>query len=275
MGLVINTNMAALNSGRILGRSTEEQAKSYQRIASGQRITSAADDAAGLAISERLRTQIRSQGQASRNTNQAIAFSQVAEGALNEISNNLIRVRELGIQAASDTVGDLERSAMNQESQGLIQEISRIANSTSFNGVTLLNGSGSTLSFQVGIKNTENDHIDFNIKDADVRSATLGIEGVDMTTLEGARESLDALDLASNKVLSTRASLGSIQNRLQSTFRTSEDLIEGLTGARSNITDTDISAETSNLMRANILQQAGIAILAQANSSPAQVLKLL
>jgi flagellin len=275
MGLVINTNMAALSTGRLLARNTEDQGKSYQRIASGERIVSAGDDAAGLSISERLRSQIKSLGQAGRNTGQAIAFSQVAEGALTEISSGLIRMRELGIQSASDTVGENERAAMHQEAQGIVQEVNRIANSTSFNGVNLLNGSGSSLTFQVGIKNSEHDRIEYNVKDADVRAGNLGIEGVDLTSMGGARDSLETLDQALNKILSTRASLGSIQNRLQSTARTNQDLTEGLTNARSNIADTDIAAETSNMVRTNILQQAGIAVLAQANSTPAMALKLL
>jgi flagellin len=275
MGLVIGTNMGALTTSRLLNRTTEDQAKSYQRIASGQRIVNAGDDAAGLSMSERLRSQIRSLGQAERNTNQGIAFSQVAEGALTEISNGMIRLRELGIQSSSDTVGDNERAAIQQETQGVIQEINRIANSTSFNGVSLLNGSSGSLTFQVGMKNTENDRIEFNVKDADVRAGTLGIEGLDLSSIGGARDSLDTVDQAFNKLLSTRASLGAIQNRLQSTSRTTQDIIEGYSSARSNIADTDLAVESSNMVKSNILQQAGIAVLAQANTAPAQALKLI
>jgi len=275
MGLVINTNMAAMTTSRLLTRSTEDQSKSYQRIASGERIVSAGDDAAGLSMSEHLRSQIRSLTQAGRNTSQAIAFSQVAEGALTEISNSMIRLRELGIQSASDTVGETERAAMHEESTGIIAEVNRIANSTSFNGVNLLNGTSSSLAFQVGIKNTENDHIDFNVKDSDVRAGTLGIEGIDLSNMGGARDSLETLDQAFNKLLRVRASLGALQNRLQSTSRTTQDIAEGYAAARSNIADTDLAMETSNMVRANILQQAGIAVLGQANSAPAQALKLL
>jgi flagellin len=275
MGLVINTNMAALTANRYLARTSEEQAKSYQRIASGQRILTAGDDAAGLSLSEHLNSQIRSLSQAGRNASQAIAFSKVAEGGLTEISNGLIRLRELGIQSASDTVGEVERTAMHEESQSIIHEINRIANSTAFNGVNLLNGTADSLSFQVGVKNTEDDHIDFNVGEIDAQSGTLGIDGINFADIGGARDSIEALDEAVDKLLTMRSNLGSVQNRLQSTVRTTENITEGYTAARSNIADTDLAFEASNLVKANILQQAGIAVLAQANSTPAQALNLL
>ncbi|MEO5968646.1 MAG: flagellin [Bdellovibrionia bacterium] len=275
MGLVINTNMAALTANRFLARTTEEQAKSYQRIASGERILSAGDDAAGLSLSEHLQSQIQSLTQAGRNASQAIAFAKVAEGGLTEISTGLIRLRELGIQASSDTVGEVERAAMHQEAESVIQEINRIANSTTFNGVNLLNGSASSLSFQVGVKNTENDHIDFNVGEVDAQAGNLGIDGISLTDIGGARDSIETLDAAVDKLLTIRANLGSVQNRLQSTVRTNENITEGYAAARSNIADTDLALETSNLVKSNILQQAGIAVLSQANSSPSQALKLL
>ena len=277
MGLRISTNSAAMSVNRLLAHSGEAQAISYQRLASGQRITKAGDDAAGLSISENLKMQVRSMSQAERNANDGISFSQVAEGGLTEISTIMNRLRELAIQAGSDTVGDRERGFINQEVKSLVTEVDRISNVTTFNGTPLLNAQApkGVLQFQVGIRSNENDRILFNANALDVRSDTLGISGLNYETIDGALEALDKIDGATNKVFSSRASLGAIQNKLASTVRNLGVSKENLDLARSRIADTDIASETSELVRGNILQSAGIAILAQANQSPMQAMKLL
>ncbi|HAR41119.1 MAG TPA: flagellin FliC [Bdellovibrionales bacterium] len=277
MGLTINTNMAAISANRSLTRTSEEQSKVYQRLSSGQRITQAGDDAAGLSISENLRAQVRSMTQAERNANDGISFAQVAEGGLSEIGNIMIRMRELSVQAASDTIGDKERGYINQEVQSLMQEVDRIANVTTFNGTPLLNGQSSkdTLEFQVGTRNDEADRIQFNTSENDVRAQALGIDGMDYSTIDGAREAIDKVDDAIGRVFNSRARLGAMQNKLHATVNNLGIAKENLSQARSRIADTDIAAETSELVRGNILQSAGISVLAQANSAPMGALKLL
>lgn len=256
MGLRIATNMAAISANRALTRTTEEQSKSYSRLASGQRITQAGDDAAGLSISENLRAQIRSMTQAERNANDGISFTQVAEGGLSEIGNILIRMRELAIQGSSDTVGDKERGYINQEVQSLMQEVDRIANVTSFNGTPLLNGqaSKSELQFQVGIRNDEADRILFNTTENDVRASALGVDGLNYESIDGAREAIDKVDDAVSKVFGARARLGAMQNKLHATVNNLGITKENLSQARSRIADADVAAETSELVRGNILQ---------------------
>lgn len=277
MGLNITTNVASMSTNRALSRSTDDLNKSYQRLATGQRITQSSDDAAGLSISENLRAQIRSMNQAERNANDGISFAQVAEGGLTEISNIMIRLRELGIQAASDTIGDRERGFINQEVTSLVQEVDRIANVTTFNGTPLLNAQApkGQLEFQVGIRNNDADRIVFDSNSNDVRADALGIAGLNFESTDSAREGLDKIDEAISKIFSSRASLGAAQNKLQSTVRNLGVAKENLAIARSRIADTDIAQETSELVRGNILQSAGISVLAQANSAPTQALKLL
>jgi len=277
MGLRIATNMAAISANRSLSKTSEGQAKTYTRLASGQRITEAGDDAAGLSISENLRAQIRSMGQAERNANDGISFAQVAEGGLTEIGNIMIRLRELSIQAASDTIGDKERGYINEESKSLLQEVDRIANVTTFNGANLLNGQSekAELEFQVGIRNDQADRISFNAAENDVRASTLGVDGIQMDSIDGAREAIDVIDNATSMVFGTRARLGAMQNKLHSTVNNLGVAKENLSNARSRIADTDVAAETSEMVRGNILQSAGIAVLSQANSAPMQALKLL
>ncbi len=277
MGLRIATNMAAISANRNLSKTSQDQSKTYTRLASGQRITEAGDDAAGLSISENLRAQIRSMGQAERNANDGISFAQVAEGGLTEIGNIMIRLRELAIQAASDTIGDKERGYINEESKSLLQEVDRIANVTTFNGTNLLNGQSekAELEFQVGIRNDEADRITFNAAESDVRASTLGVDGLSMDTIDAAREAIDVVDNATSMVFGNRARLGAMQNKLHSTVNNLGVAKENLSQARSRIADADVAAETSEMVRGNILQQAGIAVLAQANSAPMQALKLL
>jgi flagellin len=277
MGLRINTNMGAMIANRALSTTTDEQKKSYARLSSGQRITQAGDDAAGLSISENLRAQIRSMGQAERNANDGISFAQVAEGGLSEIGNIMVRLRELAIQASSDTVGDKERGYINLEAQSLTKEVDRIANVTNFNGTQLLNGQASKgeLEFQVGVRSDTHDRIVFDTKENDVRAGTLGIDSLNYKNADDARDAIDRVDQAMSKVSESRARLGAIQNKLQSTVNNLGVTKENLTEARSRIADTDVAAETSDLVRENILQQAGVAVLAQANQTPQAALKLL
>ncbi|MGK5087977.1 flagellin [Bdellovibrionota bacterium FG-2] len=277
MGLRINTNIAALSANRQLSRTSEEQSKTYARLSSGQRITQAGDDAAGLSISENLRSQVRSMGQAERNANDGISFTQVAEGGLTEIGNTMIRLRELSVQASSDTIGDKERGFIHQEVQSLVAEVDRIANSTSFNGTNLLNGQSAkeTLEFQVGIGNQEPDRINFNTAENDVRSSTLGVDSLNYESIDGAREAMDKVDSAIGSVFSARARLGAMQNKLHSTVNNLAINKENLQQARSRIADTDVAQETSELVRGNILQSAGVSVLAQANQAPSNALKLL
>jgi len=277
MGLRIATNIGAMASARNLAIADADSTKIYKRLSSGSRITEAGDDAAGLAISENLRGQIRSMGQAERNANDGLSFTQVAEGGLTEIGNILIRLRELAVQGASDTVGDKERSYINQEVQSLTKEVDRIANSTIYNGNSLLNGqaSKSVLEFQVGIRNTAEDRIAFNASENDVRAGTIGVDGLDYSSIDGARDALEKVDSAADKVFATRARLGAMQSKLHSTVNTLGIAKENLSAARSRIADTDVATETSELVRGSILQQAGVAVLAQANMHPQTALKLL
>jgi flagellin len=277
MGLRINTNVASMAAQRALSRTSEHQAKHFQRIASGNRITSAGDDAAGLSISENMRAQIRSLGQAHRNANDGISAVQVAEGGLYEISNIVVRLRELSIQAASDTVGDRERGFIDQEFQSLVSEVDRISNVTNFNGTPLLNGQApkGELEFQVGSRPDDADRIKFNVSENDVRADSLGITSLSASTVDDARGNLDKLDEAMGRVNGARARLGAMQNKLGATVSNLEIAKENLSQARSRIADTDIAASTSELVRENILQQAGISVLAQANTAPTSALKLV
>ena len=277
MGLSITTNIASMTANRFLTQSAEQQNKAYQRLSSGQRITQAGDDAAGLSISENLRAQLRSMGQAERNANDGISFAQVAEGGLSEISNITVRLRELAIQASSDTIGDRERGFIHQEVKSLVSEVDRIANVTNFNGTNLLNGQSAkgNLEFQVGIRNDSSDRIIFDANAIDVRTRSLGIEDLDYRTVSGAHNALERVDSALTQISSGRASLGAIQNKLQSTSRNLGVSKENLAIARSRIADADIANETSELIRGNILQSAGISVAAQANSAPNVALKLL
>ena len=274
MGLRISTNMAAMGASRVLANTSAEQSKTYQRLASGSRIVNSGDDAAGLSISEKLRASIRSLGQAERNANDGISFVQVAEGGLNEVGNILIRMRELGIQAASDTIGDTERGFIDKEIQSLKQEVDRIANVTTFNGTHLLNGeAGKDLEFHVGMN--KDDRLAFHAENYNVKASEIGISGIDYRSIDGARDALDSIDQAMVKVSGARAELGANQNRLQSTINNLGTQKESLSAARSRIADTDVASETSALVRGNILQSAGIAVLGQANAAPTAALRLL
>jgi len=277
MGLRIGTNIASMSAQRNLSKTSVEMQRTFNRLASGNRITSAGDDAAGLSISENLTAQIRSLKQAERNANDGISFVQVAEGGLSEVGNILVRLRELSIQAASDTIGDRERGFIDKEYQSLKNEIDRIAGTTNFNGTPLLNGQApkADLEIQVGARNNSDDRIKFNVNDADVRADKLGISGISTKSIDDARDSLDKLDEAIARVTGARAGLGAMQNKLQSATNTISIAKENLSNARSRIADTDIAEEATAMAQKQILQQAGISVLSQANSAPQSALKLL
>ncbi|OFZ81856.1 MAG: flagellin [Bdellovibrionales bacterium RIFOXYD1_FULL_53_11] len=276
MGLRIATNTTAINAQRQMSITRANLDKTLEKLASGSRINHAGDDAAGLAISENLRATIRGIRQARRNAMDGISMIQVTEGGLNEISNILVRLRELSIQAASDTIGDTERSFTDREFQSLKQEIDRIANITSFNGTPLLNGKTGIIEIQVGTQNNPIlDRVVFNGERADASLDTLKLGGETLATKQGAQLSLAVIDDALIRVNSIRADLGAMQNRLQSTINNLAISDENLSSANSRIRDTDMAEEVSEMVKQNILMQAGIAVLSHANTTNTNTLKLL
>ncbi|MBV2168956.1 MAG: flagellin FliC [Bdellovibrio sp.] len=276
MGLRIGTNVAALNAQKNLYMTQINANRSMARLASGFRINQAADDAAGLAISENLKGQIRGLRQANRNANDGISLVQVAEGSLNEVSNMLIRLRELGVQASSDTIGETERKFLDVEYQQLKSEIQRITEATTYNGYELLNGTGGMIDIQVGTNNDPfRDRISFNSGAANASVDALGLTAESVATKEGAQLSLDTIDQAMTSVNAIRANFGALQNRLVSTSNNLLIADENLSAANSRIRDTDVASETSEMTRNNILLQAGISVLGQANQSQQLALKLL
>jgi len=276
MGLRINTNTASLNAQRTMWGTKLGLDKSMERLSSGYRINRAGDDAAGLAISENLKAQIRGLKQASRNAQDGISLVQVAEGGLNEISSILIRLRELSVQAASDTIGPVERQFLNVEYDQLISEIDRIADGTEFNGTQLLSGVGSILDFQVGTRNNpEIDRISFDASRADGNSAALGVNLTTVADKASAQNALSSIDQAIVSVSAMRADFGAIQNRLQSVISNIQVSVENMASANSRIRDVDVAEETSDFTKNNILLQAGTAVLAQANQSANTALSLL
>ncbi len=276
MGLRIGTNVSALNAQKNLYMTRINADRSMARLASGQRINQAADDAAGLAISENLKGQIRGMRQANRNANDGISLVQVAEGSLNEVSNMLIRLRELGVQAASDTIGNTERKFLDVEYQQLKSEIQRVTESTKFNGYELLNGTGGMIDIQVGVNNDPfQDRISFNAGAANSSLDSLGLTAESVGTKEGAHTSLSLIDNALTSVNAIRANFGALQNRLVSTSNNLLIADENLSAANSRIRDTDVASETSEMTRNQILLQAGVSVLGQANQSQQLALKLL
>lgn len=276
MGLRINTNTASLNAQRNLMGTKMGLDKSLERLSSGYRINRAGDDAAGLAISENLRAQIRGLKQASRNAQDGVSLVQVAEGSLNEISSILIRLRELSVQAASDTIGPVERQFLNVEYDQLVSEIDRIADGTEFNGTQLLSGTGSILDFQVGTRNDPNiDRLSFDASKADANSAALGVNLTSVADKASAQNTLSALDQAIVSVSAMRADFGAIQNRLTSTISNLAVSVENMSSANSRIRDVDVAEETAEMTRNNILLQAGTSVLAQANNTAQTALGLL
>jgi len=287
MGLVINTNVASINAQRNLNKTGEGLNTSLARLSSGMRIVSAKDDAAGLAISEKMRAQIRGLAQAERNANDGISLVQTAEGALNEVSGALIRMRELAVQGATGTVGTEERGYLDSEFGKLISEIDRIASVTEFNGTKLLNGGVSTgagasaqVTFQVGLENVGSDKITVSINNSYASKLGGGTavsfirtQGVD--TLTKAQNALNVIDEAIKDVSGTRGALGASQNRLSITVNNLATQRENLSAANSRIRDVDVASETVEMTRNQILMQAGVSVLAQANQLPAMALSLI
>ena len=276
MALRISTNVASLNAQKSLTTTSRALDQSLARMSSGFRINQAADDAAGLAISENLKAQIRGLRQASRNANDGISLVQVAEGGLNETSNMLIRLRELAVQASSDTIGDTERKFLDVEYQQLKSEIQRIAEVTTFNGRDLLNGTGGVIDIQVGTQNDPfKDRISFNASAANSSLESLGLTAENLALKQSAQMSIDVVDRALVSVNAIRANFGALQNRLQSTTANIAVADENLSAANSRIRDADVAAESAELVRNNILMQAGVSVLGQANNAQQIALKLL
>ncbi|MGK0367616.1 MAG: flagellin [Thermoproteota archaeon] len=276
MGFRINTNVSSISAQRALTKTNQSSQKSLTQMSSGSRIVTASDDAAGMAISEKLKANIRSLGQANRNANDGISMIQVAEGGLNETQSILTRLRELSIQAASDTVGDSERKFSDLEYQNLKEEMQRISEVTEFNGTKLLNGDGDKLDFQIGINNDDfQDRISYNVQDTNSSLESLGLGGIDVMSKVGAQGSLDNIDSAIEKVSGQRSQLGALQNRLTSTSNNLQTTSENLSAANSRIRDVDYAEATAQNAKNNILAQAGTSVLAQANAAGQGALRLI
>ncbi|MFN3453335.1 MAG: flagellin [Pseudobdellovibrio sp.] len=274
MGLRISTNMASISSQRALSGQTKRQEKAAQSLATGNRITKASDDSAGFAIAENMKMDIRGTQQAKSNALNAVSTLQVAEGSLSETANLLGRLKELGVQSASDTVGETERGYLNQEATSLAKEIERISNTTEFGGRKLLDGSGPEFDFHVGAGFDDNNVISHTIEGNTTLSG-LGLTGVDITSKSGARDLLENLDGAINSVSKMRAGLGAIQSRLEATGNVLSSREENVMAARSRLMDADVAKEAADLASASMLQSAAVSVLSQANQQPYVAMKLL
>ena len=271
MGLRVNTNIASLTAQRHMTVVTRRLGENYSRLASGLRIATAADDAAGLAISERMRAQIRSYGVAARNAQDGISLVQTAEGALGEVSNILSRMRELAMQSANGTLDTEDRETLDVEFQALTEEIDRIANTTEFNGIKLLDGTAGDIPIQVGLDS--GDTID--VTGGDTQTSNLGLTSLDVDEVTDAQDALEYLDDAISSINTTRGNLGATQNRMTSALSSILNARENLSSAESRIRDVDVASETADLTRNNIMQQASVSVLQQANVQPQIALSLL
>jgi flagellin len=276
VGFRINTNIASIQGQTSLNRVARESGESFAKLSSGERITKAADDAAGLAISEKMKSEIRSSKQANRNANDGISLIQTAEGALNESASMLTRMRELAMQSASDTIADSDRQKSDLEYQQLKSELERISQVTEFNGRKLLNGSGGSLDFQVGTgSNTADDHITYQGNKLNSGIHALGISELAITSKGGAQMSLGRLDSAIRQISGNRATMGSLQNRLVSGSNNLQIYTENMSSANSRIRDVDYAVEAANQAKNSIMQSAGTAVLSQANEMGKGAMKLL
>ena len=282
MGLSINTNLLSLNAQRNLGTSQMSLATSMQRLSSGLRINSAKDDAAGLSIAERMNAQVRGMNVAIRNSNDGISLAQTADGALAQVSNSLQRMRELAVQARNSTNSSSDKDSLNKEFGQLQSEITRVLGGTAFNGKHMLGADATTLNFQVGANTTTDDTVSIkttNMATADTTMTTVTNTSsavIDSTATSGAIATvIDNIDKAIDDVNDTRATFGATQSRFDSIISNLQSSVENQTAARSRIMDADFATETANMSRANVLQQAGTAMIAQANQQPQQVLSLL
>lgn len=274
MGISLLNNAAAMSSQRHLSISQRNLNSSLGKLASGLRIVRSADDAAGLAISESLRAQIRSLSMARRNASDGISMAQTAEGALNEVHGLLMRMRELSVQSANGTMDSSQRGMIHDEFQALRTEIDRIAEVTEFNGMQLLAASATT-DLQVGADNGAEHRITAQLLDAHASSLASGFGTVDIGTISGARSAMDQLDTAINRVSSIRSSFGVLQNRLEVTIDRLHSAEENIGAAESRIRDADIAAESSSMSRHQILMQSGVAMLGQANQIPSIAMSLI
>lgn len=273
MALTINTNVASLNAQRNLNKSQGALGTAMQRLSSGLRINSAKDDAAGLAISNRMNAQVRGINQAVRNANDGISLAQTAEGALGETTNILLRMRELAVQGGNETLSADDVAAIETEMVALSDELDRISTDTKFNGTALLDGTFTAKKLQVGA-NSGDATIQIDIA-SNYNASTLVVEDLKVTDNATAQASIASIDAAMKTVDTERADLGAVQNRLESTISNLSNVAENTTAAMSRIMDADIAQETSTMTKNNILQQAGVAILAQANQAPNLALSLL
>jgi len=274
MSMSIRTNVSSLNAQRNMNATQMTLDSSLSRLSSGYRITKAGDDAAGLGISVNLESQIRSYGQAVRNANDGVSVIQTAEGAMNEQSNILSRMRELAMQSASDGIGNTERGYIQNEVVALTAELERVAQGTEYNGQKLLDGSATTLDFQVGIRNVAaNDRI--TVTTVDSTTATLGVAGLSLASKATSQAAIATLDTALQTMSAARATLGAAGNRFSSAIASIQTFSENLSAANSRIRDVDVAEETSRMSRSQVLMQAGVSVLAQANQMPQIALKLL
>ena len=275
MALYINTNVASINAQRHLAQSSLGLGKAMEKLASGLRINRASDDVAGLAVAETLRAAGRSFAVAARNANDGISLIGVAEGSLQVIADNLVRMRELAEQSATGTLDDTQRTALQSEFSNLQAEIDRIVETTKFNGINIINVTATTISFQVGVENGSNNVI--SVDSVDVHAAGLGVGTADanVSTQVAAQAALTSLDSGISSLAQARGTFGALENRLQTTVSNIQNAIENLSASESRIRDVDVATETANFVRLQIMQQAGVSILAQANQQPALVLSLL
>jgi len=276
MGLRIATNIASQNVQKNLKEVSNAGNSSLEKLSSGKRITKASDDAAGLAIATNLEAQTKGLRQATRNANDGISLVQTAEGGLNETTNILTRLRELTIQAASDTVGETERGFLDKEYQQLNKEIDRISQSTMFNGTQLLNGEGKgSMDFQVGAFAGEQNRITFESGESDASASAIGVAGTSISEKDSALDAISNVDKAIEKVSGQRANLGSIQSRLQSTVKNLEVQTINQDSARSVIQDVDVADASANLASNTVVKNAAVSTLAQANQIPMSALRLI
>ena len=276
MALTISTNLASIAAQKNLSSVQRNTKTVFAQLSSGSRITKAADDAAGLSISEGFKSTIRGYTQAQRNANDAISLVQISEGGLGEISNILTRMRELAVQGASDTVGEDERGFIDKEVQQLKNEVQRIAQSTRFGKTNLLDGTGGEFSFQVGINNDSfEDRISFDSGEQEATVEALNIADFDFTSRDGARSALEVLDQSQVQVNGIRATLDALQNRLISTTENLGTAIENFSAANSRVRDVDVADASSELAKNQVLQQASVGVLAQANVNPQAALRLI
>jgi len=280
MTLSINTNIASIDAQRNLSASQSSLATSMQRLSSGLRINSAKDDAAGLAIAERMNAQVRGMNVAIRNSNDGISLAQTADGALAQVSNSLQRMRELAVQARNSTNSSSDKDSLNKEFSQLQSEITRVLGGTAFNGKHILGADATTLNFQVGAGTTTDDTVSIKTSNMTTDTTMTAVTGsttvIDASATSGAIGTvIDNIDKAIDDVNDTRATFGATQSRFDSIISNLQSSVENQTAARSRIMDADFATETANMSRANVLQQAGTAMIAQANQQPSQVLSLL